>query len=239
MNAAPGSKSAPDINSPETMLGQNGAMRSFLFFAGVIAACASASGCMTVAGINAAANVGVYAAQDRTIGEGIDDTLNAERLRARLREADRVAFAEVDVEIASGNVLLSGATPSEQHRAAAESIARGMPNLRNVYNEIFVAMPADFARNAQDQWIGAQIRARLAASPDVRAIDVNIETFRGNVYLLGTARSERELRRSAEIASLVAGVQRVVSFVQVRPREAPFAAAALLPSAEPNASANR
>jgi osmotically-inducible protein OsmY len=72
------------------------------------------------------------------------------------------------------------------------------------------------ARSAQDEFITAQIRARLAASPAVRAININIETFHGNVYLMGTARSEEELRRAAEIASTVRSVQRVVSFMQVR-----------------------
>jgi hypothetical protein len=51
----------------------------------------------------------------------------------------------------------------------------------------------------------------------VRAININIETFHGNVYLLGAARSEHELRRAAEIASVVGGVRRVVSFMRVRP----------------------
>ena len=61
-------------------------------------------------------------------------------------------------------------------------------------------------RNAQDELITAQIRARLTASPAVRAINVNIETFHGNVYLMGTARSragaaarrrDRQRRRAA------------------------------------------
>jgi hypothetical protein len=60
----------------------------------------------------------------------------------------------------------------------------------------------------------------------VRAINVNIETFHGNVYLMGTARNEHELRRAAEIASVVGGVRRVVSFMQVRPAEQPYYAQA-------------
>ncbi len=180
---------------------------------------------MTTAAIGAAASVGVYAVQDRTIGEGIDDALASQRVKLHLIAADRAAFAEVDVEVAGGNLLLSGGAPSEQHRQAAETIARGVANLHNVYNEIFVGQRSSFARSARDEWITAQIRARLTASPAVRAIDINIETFHGNVYLMGTARSEHELQRAAEIASVVGGVQRVVSFMQVRPLPAPYYAA--------------
>lgn len=187
----------------------------------MLAACAGASGCMTAA-LGTAASVGVYAAQDRTIGEGIDDASASNQVKMRLMAADRAAFQEVDVEVAGGNLLLSGVAPTPEHRQAAETIARGVPSIHNVYNEVFVGPPSSFARNAQDEFITAQIRTRLAASPAVRAINVNIETFNGNVYLMGTARSDHELRRAAEIASVVGGVQRVVSFMQVRAPTTPY-----------------
>lgn len=191
----------------------------------VFAASAGASGCMTAA-LGTAASVGVYAMQDRTIGEGIDDATASNEIKMRLMAADRAAFQEVDVEVAEHNLLLSGTAPTEQHRQAAETIARSTATIENVYNEIVVGQPSSFVRSAQDEFITAQIRTRLTASPAVRAINVNIETFHGNVYLMGTARSEQELRRAAEIASVVGGVQRVVSFMQVRAVRAPYYAQA-------------
>ncbi|MDZ4691149.1 BON domain-containing protein [Terricaulis sp.] len=174
------------------------------------------------AAIGTAASVGVYAVQDRTIGEGVDDAAASSSIKMRLMAADRAAFQEVDVEVANRNVLLSGTAPTAEHRQAAETIARGMRTVENVYNEIVIGEPSSFARNAQDELITAQIRTRLTASPAVRAINVNIETFHGNVYLMGTARTEEELRRAAEIASVVGGVRRVVSFMQVRAPATPY-----------------
>jgi osmotically-inducible protein OsmY len=191
----------------------------------VFAAAASVSGCMTAA-MGAAASVGVYAMQDRTIGEGIDDAAASNQVKMRLMAADSSAFAEVDVEVANGALLLSGAAPTAEHRQAAETIARSVGTIDNVYNEIFVGPRSGFVRSAQDELITAQIRARLTASPAVRAINVNIETFHGNVYLMGTARSDHELRRAAEIASIVPGVRRVVSFMQVRAPTQPYYAQA-------------
>lgn len=184
-------------------------------------ACAGASGCVTAA-VGTAASVGVYAMQDRTIGEGVDDAAASSSIKMRLLAADRAAFQEVDVEVATRNVLLSGSAPTAEHRQAAETIARSVRTVENVYNEIVVGEPSSLARSAQDELITAQIRARLTASPAVRAINVNIETFHGNVYLMGTARTEEELRRAAEIASVVGGVRRVVSFMQVREPPAPY-----------------
>jgi len=186
-----------------------------------LAACAASSGCVTAA-LGSAASVGIYAAQDRTIGEGIDDAAASERVKLRLMAADSSAFAEVDVEVANGALLLSGAVPTDEHRRAAETIARSVPSIQVLYNELFVGPRSGFVRSAQDEFITAQIRARLTASSSVRAININIETFHGNVYLMGYARTEDELRRAAEIASVVPGVARVVSFMQVRAPQRPY-----------------
>jgi osmotically-inducible protein OsmY len=196
-------------------------MRAFIAPVLAFFACAALGGCVTAA-IGTAASVGVYAAQDRTIGEGIDDAVASNEVKMRLLAADSAAFAEVDVEVADGNLLLSGATPTAEHRQAAETIARSVGAVDNVYNEIFVGPRSGIMRSAQDELITAQIRARLTASPSVRAINVNIETFQGNVYLMGTARSDHELQRAAEIASIVPGVRRVVSFMQVRQPPHPY-----------------
>ncbi|MBL8536560.1 MAG: BON domain-containing protein [Hyphomonadaceae bacterium] len=178
------------------------------------------------AALGTAASVGVYAVQDRTIGEGIDDATASQQVKARLMAADARAFQEVDVEVAGRNLLLSGTAPTAEHRQAAETIARGARTIDNVYNELVVGEPSGFVRSAQDEFITAQIRTRLTASPAVRAVNVNIETFHGNVYLMGTARSDQELRRAAEIASTVGGVRRVVSFMQVREPLTPYYAQA-------------
>ncbi len=209
-------------------------MRAPYLLIAVFAASAATSGCVTAA-VGAAASVGVYAAQDRTIGEGIDDANASNEVKMRLMAADRAAFQEVDVEVAEHQLLLSGTAPTAEHRQAAETIARSTRTITEVYNEIVVGQPSTFMRSAQDELITAQIRARLTASRSVRAINVNIETFHGNVYLMGTARTDQELRRAAEIASVVGGVQRVVSFMQVREAPTPYYAQTSAASGPPQA----
>ena len=228
MNAAPGTTSRPfaDLKRAETIHVQIASrMRTLFILLTAFAASAGASGCMTAA-VGTAASVGVYAMQDRTIGEGIDDAAASSQVKMRLMAADGMAFQEVDVEVANRNLLLSGTAPTAEHRQMAETIARSARIIDNVYNEIVIGQPSSFARSAQDEWITAQIRTRLTASPAVRAININIETFHGNVYLMGTARTEQELHRAAEIASVVGGVQRVVSFMQVRAPDLPYYAEA-------------
>ncbi len=207
-------------------------MRSPILILAALSACALSSGCVTAAA-GAAASVGLYAMQERTLGEGTDDAAASQEVKTRLMATDRAGFAQVDVEVSGGSLLLSGTTPSEEHRQTAELIARNVRSVHTIYNEILVGQRSGVLRNAQDEWITAQIRARLTASAAVRAINVNIETFNGKVYLMGYARSETELQRAAEIASTAPGVQRVISFMQIRSHETGYAAA---PPPAPTAS---
>jgi osmotically-inducible protein OsmY len=181
---------------------------SFFFTITALAACALISGCMT-AGIG-----------DRSIGRGLDDAAAASQVRMRLMAADGAGFQDVDVVVANGVMLLTGAAPTQGHKDAAELIAR-TAGTHTLYNEIIIGPGGTLTTDAEDEVLAARIRARLAAASSVRSYNVEIETYRGAVYLLGAARSDAELRRAAEIASLVPGVTRVVSLMSVHdPRPA-------------------
>ncbi|MEL6415273.1 MAG: BON domain-containing protein, partial [Pseudomonadota bacterium] len=64
--------------------------------------------------------------------------------------------------------------------------------------------------------ISARVRARLLGSSTVQVNNFNVETYGGTVYLLGIARSPKELEKAAEEASKVGGVNQVVSYVRLR-----------------------
>jgi osmotically-inducible protein OsmY len=178
-------------------------MRTSIFTVAALAVCALVSGCMS-AGFG-----------DRSLGRGLDDATAASQVRLRLAAADGQGFRDVDVVVANGVMLLTGAAPTQAHKDAAELIARTAGSVSAVYNEIGVGPGTTLGNDAEDELLAARIRARMAASADVRSNNVEIETYRGNVYLLGTAHSEAELRRAAEIASVVPGVTRVVSYMSL------------------------
>jgi osmotically-inducible protein OsmY len=175
------------------------------------------------AAVAGAAGVGLFAVQDRTIGEGIDDAAASAALKARLLRTENNAYSRVDVEVAQGAALLSGAVPTMNHRIEAERIAWTIPQITQVANELTVGPRSGFFRSVMDEAITAQVRARLVADAAVRAVNVNVETNDGVVYLMGLARSDAELARAAEAAAYVRGVKRVVSYMQVRERPADLA----------------
>lgn len=185
-------------------------MRTSFLTIAALTACALVTGCMT-AGIG-----------DRSLGRGIDDAAAASQVRMRLMAADGAGFGDVDVVVANGVMLLTGAAPTQGHKDAAELIARTAGGVSALYNEIIVGPGSTFSQNAEDEMLATRIRARLATSQSsARSYNVEIETYRGAVYLLGSAHTDAEVRRTAEIASLVPGVTRVVSLMAVHdPRPA-------------------
>lgn len=158
---------------------------------------------------------------DRTLGESLDDASAATDIKTRLLGAGlNGRFMEVDVAVVDRFVLLSGRVATEEDRRMAERLAWDVASVDEVANELAIDY-WDLGRDLNDAWITEQVRFRLIGDDAITGTNFNIQVHSGVVYLLGVARSEEELRRAAEHASLVAGVQKVISYVKMRQRGAP------------------
>lgn len=182
------------------------------------------SGCVA-AGVAGAGTVAVAAAQERTVGQAVDDAATSNEIKTKLLQ--QAGYGEVDVEVVDGLVLLSGRVSSPEMRTRAEDVAWSSKRTYDVANEIQIERPGGFFNNVADEVITARVRARLIGSSSVKSFNFNIETYDGVVYLMGIASTEEELVAAAETASKVGGVQQVVSYVRVRE---PRGQAALDPS---------
>ncbi len=187
--------------------------KRFIFLLPLLAI--SLTGCVAAA-IGAAGAVGVAAVQERSIGEAFDDTSTASQIKARLLSDNATRFGEVDVDVSSGLVLLSGRVNSPQDRVKAEDVAWSVRGTADVANELRIEQPGGFIANVADEIISARVRTALLTSRSVKSYNFNIETYDGVVYLMGIARSAEELQHAAEKASYVGGVKQVVSYVQIR-----------------------
>jgi len=170
---------------------------------------------------------------DRTFGEALDDSSAATEIKTKLTfNGGPSKFGEVDVAVVDRFVLLSGRVPSEFDRKEAERIAWTVGSVDEVANELQIEN-WDLGRDMNDAWITEQVRLRLLADNDIKGTNYNIQVHSGVVYLLGLARTEDELRKAAEHASLVNGVQKVVSYVKMRERGAPESAPDISVAAAP------
>jgi hyperosmotically inducible protein len=68
-----------------------------------------------------------------------------------------------------------------------------------------------------DATITTKVKAALAKDPDVKAYQVNVETYKGVVQLSGFVDSEANIRRASQVAQGVSGVRSVKNDVRVKP----------------------
>ena len=173
------------------------------------------SGCVPAV-IGAGATVGVAVAQDRTVGDALDDTGIGLRIRQGLIERSPELFGRVGVEVVEGRVLLTGAVDNPEDRVEALRIAWQVPNVKEVLNEIEVADRGGIVGYAADARITSELRIRLLADREVTDINYTIDTVRGTVYLMGIARDAVELERVLDHVRRISGVRQVVNHVRLR-----------------------
>lgn len=73
-----------------------------------------------------------------TVGAYVDDTGITTLIKARMAESKAVSASSISVETLNGVVMLSGFAKSATEKSTAESIARGVNNVKSVKNEIAI-----------------------------------------------------------------------------------------------------
>ena len=74
----------------------------------------------------------------QTVGSYVDDTTITTRVKAKFAEDQTVSAMAIGVETLKGVVQLSGFAKSADERAMAERLARGVPGVQSVKNDIAV-----------------------------------------------------------------------------------------------------
>jgi osmotically-inducible protein OsmY len=165
-----------------------------------------------IGGMAAAGGVGYEAAQER----GVNGTYSDMNLTSQINNTLNNQYGNITTTAYGGKVLLTGSSPTPQAKAQALQVASSVPGVTRVFDEIQIAPNAAAGSLAQDTWITARVRSDLVFDSDIRSSNYTIETDHQSVYLMGSARSQAELDRATEHARYVPGVQRVVSYVDVR-----------------------
>jgi osmotically-inducible protein OsmY len=198
-----------------------------------LAALPALGGCaaLAVGGIAAAgAGAGYAAGQERGVTGTVDDLTIDHNIALAWANAYPPVAGNVAATAYEGRTLLTGMVSTPQEKAEAGAIARPIPGVRVVYNEIVVGPGETTWEAARDAWIDAQLRSDLVLDNDVRSMNYDVETVNGSVYLIGSARDQAELNRVTNLARYLPDVQRVVSFVEIRPGAPAFARAPAPPA---------
>lgn len=182
----------------------------------LLAATALLSGCASML-VGAAATTGIAVAQERSVGNAIDDTaikveVNHYLFQAQIDEL----FRAVSVDVNEGRVLLTGNVKTQALRDRAAELAYQAEGVREVFNEIEVQEGGGILDYSNDAWISTRLRASLLGDSQIYDINYKVTTSNGVIYLLGIAQNQAELDRAVAHARSIPRVRRVVSHVLLK-----------------------
>ncbi|RBJ71489.1 hemolysin, partial [Pseudomonas sp. MWU12-2534b] len=154
-------------------------MKRSVFALFLAAGCASVlSGSVGLVAAGAAGGA-LVASDRRTSGAQVDD--QAIELKSGEQIANRLPSSHVNRTSFNRAVLLTGEVPSDEARQQAELIARGIPNVRRVYNYTVVAPVSGFSERSNDTWLTSKVRARLLDGKGVNPNNVKVVSEAGVV----------------------------------------------------------
>lgn len=196
---------------------------------------AGLSGCplAIVGGLGAAGGAGYAANQERGVQGTVNDFTIKTNIENAWNKTDLNLLPTINVTVYEGRVLLTGTAANPERKIEAVQIAQTIPGVRAVYDEVQVGPSESVWNSTKDAWITSEVKSKLVFS-NVRSVNYTIKTVDGSVYLIGAARDQAELDYATGLARTVAGVKRVVSYVEIRPGAPPDSQLAGQPGAPPS-----
>jgi osmotically-inducible protein OsmY len=159
----------------------------------------------------AGAATGVAITQDRrTVATMFDDEAIEFKVASRIRSDETLTKqVHINVTVYNAVVLLTGEAPTDELRAKVIAYARGVDNVKRVYNAIEIAQPTPFRSRNNDVWITSKVKTLLLGNKEVEGTRIKVVTENGSVYLMGLIPREQG-QTAADIAGQVQNVKRVV-----------------------------
>lgn len=125
-------------------------------------------------------------------------------------------FSAIELTIYKGRVLMTGIVPTEQTRAEAIRIAKGVSGVKDVIDGMNIQGADGLSEYTRDAWMTAKLKANLYADYEIDAPAYLVRTFDKVIYVFGTAETKEESRRVIELAYDITGVRKVVNLIEVK-----------------------
>ncbi len=175
-----------------------------------------AAGACTPVLVGAGVAVGVAASQERGLEAAATDTKIRLQINRLWFEESASLFLKINLQVQEGRVLLTGQVPGPETRVTAVRVAWQAEDVAEVINEIEVGDTSSLLDAARDEWIVAQLRARMVGDAAIASINYSLEVVNGSVYLIGIARNQAELDRVRAYARNIRYVRRVVNYMRLK-----------------------
>jgi len=166
--------------------------------------------------IGGGAAMGAAATKEKGVTGAWSDTKISTAIKLGLYQKDPDLHRLVSVNVQNGEVLLTGALPTEEMHLDAVKIAWEPQGVKRVIDNIGQSEGATLGTYTADTWITTQLKSTLMFDGDIQSRNYSIKTVSGQVYLMGIAQDQAELEKVVTHARNTSGVTKVVSYVRMK-----------------------
>ena len=160
---------------------------------------------------------GCAAVEDRRLGQvATDAEIRLDINKRVLNGQNQDLFFDLKTNVYEGRVMLTGAVKSAANRTRIENLAKGIPGVRTIYNNVQVTDAGGFKNTANDVWIKTKINSQLLAENGVNSANYQTRVVNSVVYIIGRALSQHELGKVLTIAKRTDHASKVVHHIEVR-----------------------
>ncbi|MDO9632647.1 MAG: BON domain-containing protein [Humidesulfovibrio sp.] len=147
-------------------------------------------------------------------GEVVDDTAITAKVKADIFQAPTLKSSEINVETFKGVVQLSGFVASQADKDRAAEVARMVPGVKEVRNDVLLkdkttTSSATMGQIVDDTAITANVKTDILHEPTLKSAEIKVETFKGVVQLSGFVGTQADIAKAGELAGKVNGVKSV------------------------------
>ena len=152
---------------------------------------------------------------ENPVGGVVDDSTITTRVNHEMLKDDIVKARQIDVDTIGGHVTLTGVVETREESARAVQIARNVPAVKSVTNNIQIG-ERKFGDIWTDNVISNKIKAKLIAEPEVRSLNIDVDVYLGVVTLSGIVSTKYQKDRAIHISRSTDGTIKVIDNLKVR-----------------------
>jgi hyperosmotically inducible protein len=188
------------------------AMRNLIYIIFILSIITTGCAPVVVGG----AATGAYKAgtDERTLGTMVDDTTISSRVKMNLINTPDVKARRIDVDVLDGVVTLTGLVESAAEIKKAEEVSLAVAGVKGVTNYLTVGSRT-MGQALEDKIIVGKINSNLIVEPNMRSLNIDVDSNKGVVTLTGIVSNAEQKSRALEIAKVTAGVIKVVDNLKV------------------------
>ena len=169
-----------------------------------------------VIGIATTATTGAIIAEDRSVGDIIDDKGIAIKIRHQyVKNSVDGSLRGISLEVYEGRVLLIGYVKDVEYKDEAEKLAWMIRGVKEVINDVAISQENE-ASLPKDMLIYEVLRSKFLVNKEIHSVNYKMMVYNKVIYLLGVAETQKELETALSVAGEIQGVKKVKNYILVK-----------------------